>query len=645
MSQTLLTSFFTVRKASSQEDKLKQNPTHGKVATVKKRKREDEEAENFSLYLSEDEEGVDNENREFVEDWEGEQGDQTNATICNVVEPVPSVLQTPTAASKTGAPQQESQLGDPVCEGKKNKVTFHKLSGLSPKKAVRGSWSGANSLARAETTPQHSSNIKPPSPKRPAVSRNLFSDEDELHLKKRTEHLASAVKTATVVKAKLTPAEVKAKLGNVKLKDLKARLASLDSSKKANTASSGPVKVTSKPPPGPPAASSVLLELDTPPCTPRKTILPTTPKKQEKASPRKLPAFQRFHNLTQPLCKVLPLPYKYRMLAEVFQAVDTIVSLHFNRNDPLSVSKLEEEARRVTCRPWLPSNLPQIRCLFPEAFKFVWVANPRGHTTTHTLRVTPNLEYRASLRGQSENENQGQSRLTSEDLVQRKQIFQNALLQLVKDQHATFLASLVPPITVADSLLTAWHKDFPLDECNSIDEIPLPLPGLQGEASSAGIGEAGSLREEKVKEEETEKENSPTSSNTTSSLPQSLLEKVRAKEAAKAVREMTRTEEEKKRIERLRRMPDLARKMRTLLISERRAAVNVRFAVTKLLALAPHGADKLRLEDDLRQLSSETDGWLSIHRVAMEDHFKIAKPHRINKIVELLEYKLAKALK
>ena len=117
--------------------------------------------------------------------------------------------------------------------------------------------------------------------------------------------------------------------------------------------------------------------------------------------------------------------------------------------------------------------------------------------------------------------------------------------------------------------------------------------------------------------------------------------------------------------------------MRTLLISERRAAVNVNFAVTKLLALAPHGADKLRLEgdtdlfhkrnklsclnifaptwktnistfsfsDDLRLLSVETEGWLSIHRVAMEDLFKIAKPHKINKVVELLEYKLAKALK
>ena len=51
------------------------------------------------------------------------------------------------------------------------------------------------------------------------------------------------------------------------------------------------------------------------------------------------------------------------------------------------------------------------------------------------------------------------------------------------------------------------------------------------------------------------------------------------------------------------------------------------------------------LSDDLRLLSVETEGWLSIHRVAMEDHFKIAKPHKINKVVEILEYKLAKALK
>ena len=95
-----------------------------------------------------------------------------------------------------------------------------------------------------------------------------------------------------------------------------------------------------------------------------------------------------------------------------------------------------------------------------------------------------------------------------------------------------------------------------MDQCNPIDEVPLPLPGLQDQALSLSLVEEDSREDEKEKEE---KENSPASSNTPSNLPPGLLEKVRAKEAAKAVREMTRTAEEKKRIERLRRMPDLAR--------------------------------------------------------------------------------------
>ena len=73
-------------------------------------------------------------------------------------------------------------------------------------------------------------------------------------------------------------------------------------------------------------------------------------------------------------------------------------------------------------------------------------------------QVTPNLGYRASLQGQSLCKTPGQAQLTSEDLVNRKQVFHNALLQLVKDQHATFLSSLNPPITVADNRLTAWHR-------------------------------------------------------------------------------------------------------------------------------------------------------------------------------------------
>ena len=83
------------------------------------------------------------------------------------------------------------------------------------------------------------------------------------------------------------------------------------------------------------------------------------------------------------------------------------------------------------------------------------------------------------------------------------------------------------------------------------------MPGLQDQVLNMSM-----LEEGREGDKEEEKGNSPTSSNTQSNLPQGLLEKVRAKEAAKAVREMTRTAEKKKRIERLRRMPDLARFVR-----------------------------------------------------------------------------------
>ena len=303
----MLTSFFTVRKPGSQGENFKQNLADRNLAAeVKKRKREDEEEEDDGT-----KEDPPDDATTFVPAAVQDEEHQIS----------PPVPKTPTTASKKvvplqdHSPGQDDQSNQGASDGGKKKVTFHKLSGLSPRKAVRGGWEGASALARAEATPeQSSSSIKPPSAKkRPTVSRNLFSDEDESQLKARTADIARTVKTASEIKARLTPAEVKAKLGNVKLKDLKARLASLDSSRKACSASStGPVRVTARPPPGPVAAPPVLLELDTPPCTPRKPVMPTPPKKQPKASPRKMPAFQRFHSLTQPLCKVLPLPYKYR---------------------------------------------------------------------------------------------------------------------------------------------------------------------------------------------------------------------------------------------------------------------------------------------------------------------------------------------
>jgi len=528
-------------------------------------------------------------------------------------------------------------------------VSFHKLSSLSPKKnasSPRNVGSPRNVdyvKLGAHLTPSKGDEDQP-APKRPAFSRNLFTSESELAAKKAT--IAMAVTEAKAVKARLSPAEVKARLGNVKLKDLKARLASLGrSGKEAAAASAGPSRSTVRPQDPP---SAFLMKLN-PPRTPRKSQTAPSPLRLPgvRASPRKVPAYQRFHSLTRPLDKTLPLPYTYRLLCDVFRSVDSVVSMFHNRRELITVAKLETAVKDMTRRPCLPSYLPQIRCVFPEAFTFSWVKVERGSRVTYSLQVFPNLCYKRSLLG-----GLGETpilqptcdRLTTEHLVERRQIFNNALLQLVRDQHATFLSGLEPPIVVDDTLLTAWHRDFNVDSCPDVEEISLPCHPEEEKVVS--------LKEPKVEDEEgglSEKENSSetvaATPTTASGLPSSLLAKIRAKEAAKAIREMTRSQEEKRRIAQLRKLPGHARFMRTLLISERRASVTVEFAVTKLLVLSPVGTERKALEEELRALSVESSGWLSLHRVAMEDIFKIAKPHRINDIVSKLEEKLAEALK
>ena len=119
----------------------------------------------------------------------------------------------------------------------------------------------------ARLTPKRSGSASgmPPPLQRPAFARNLFSSEPEVRAK--TAALREAVTQARELKAKLSPAEVKAKLGKVKLKDLKARLASLTPTKAEAVSAPGPVKVTARPAVAP---SSLVLSLAAPPPSPRK---------------------------------------------------------------------------------------------------------------------------------------------------------------------------------------------------------------------------------------------------------------------------------------------------------------------------------------------------------------------------------------
>ncbi len=56
----------------------------------------------------------------------------------------------------------------------------------------------------------------------------------------------------------------------------------------------------------------------------------------------KLPAYQRYHTLAQDVPPGLTLPYQYKIFAEMFRSMDTIVGMLFNRSETVTFAKVKQ---------------------------------------------------------------------------------------------------------------------------------------------------------------------------------------------------------------------------------------------------------------------------------------------------------------
>jgi len=179
-------------------------------------------------------------------------------------------------------------------------------------------------------------------------------------------------------------------------------------------------------------------------------------KSVEKASPRKVPAYQRFAYLSKPVEKSLVLPFKYRMLAEVFTCMDDVVALYFNRKENITYQKLAKSVQDAMRKNFNERLLKQVKCVFPQAYFYAWhqILNKYGQKKEeYELNIEPNLNYKNDILkdyGASEEERK-KGRLNGEMLIERRNIFHNSLLQMVKDQHTIFLKTLDPPIQVDEA--------------------------------------------------------------------------------------------------------------------------------------------------------------------------------------------------
>ena len=409
------------------------------------------------------------------------------------------------------------------------------------------------------------------------VTKNLFSEPRVTKPSEQTlPDLKPAISNAKkLVEKKITPDQIKSRLGNAKLQDLRSLLSGIEGSKlKADTARKRPSPVKTLKP-------DIALELDiasTPHQSPVKIV-----KTPVKASPRKLPAYQRYHTLSQPVNRSLPLPLTYSRLVEVFRSTDTVVSMMFNKGERITLAKLAKNTTDIMNKKWTVEHLRKMICVFPQSYKLNWRSN-RMRPDIMELVVEPNMNYKRDLMRMFDETQPGDKQMTAAILVERRDMFRNGLVDIVKDYHEEFLASLEPPITADRTKLTRWHKDFNVDVLPDIDQASLPAHPDAPEVQGPDLAEKAEYFKENSKLSDVLLDINKTNNDHTYPAPSpskilfspqkshaspmksgleglnpNLIAKIRAKEAAKAKLEMTRSEEKLEKIATLRKLPRLAR--------------------------------------------------------------------------------------
>lgn len=431
--------------------------------------------------------------------------------------------------------------------------------------------------------------------------------------------------------------------------------------------------------------------------SPKKTITPRrifSPSKSSIGSPTKcsnVPAYQRFQSLAETGRATLQMPYKYRCLAETFKCLDTVCSMFFNRRETITMKKLKPAVQRMLRRNFSETSLAQIKFLYPDAYKFVQkkMLNAGSHTKYdyYQLVITPNVQAKcetttsfvAAKLNEDDIIRSGQEQtMNPQIMIERQQIFNNLLLNVVKDEHDKFLRSMDPPMIIPKEKINRWHAEFDLQNCPEIGSAELPQPPNVEKFSSAKdiLSTARNLfncatpmervmqryeaKQHQIRSAQSECTDTESEPSTPTGLtfdkataapenpvsailkgvPKSLLERIRAKQAAKALDAMTRRPSQDKEAGRYERLPELARHLRNIFVTESKSVLELEIVLSKIENSFRERMTKDGLKELLQLIAKEApDNWLSFHFIRKTDFVKIKKDIDLNDIIRHLELK------
>lgn len=410
--------------------------------------------------------------------------------------------------------------------------------------------------------------------------------------------------------------------------------------------------------------------------TPRRLFSPSK-SSPLKSSPVKSPAFQRFQSLAESGTPTLQLPFKYRYLLEIFKAVDTVSAMFFNRKEKITFKKLKPAVQRILRKNFFDSHLAQIHKLMPDAYKYDQEKTRNFGSTSkqdyYQLVITPNVA----------NDDVKALTLSPQILIERSKKMTNLLIDLVYKEHEKFLQTLDVPINVTRGSLKRWHPEFNLESVPDIEHGALPQPPNAEIYSSAKdiLSTARNLfncstpmeralerleekkKEEKAKQIQNQAQNNEkieaipahglndasveskkkkdvsmdSNSSVLKGVPKSLLEKIRAKQAAKALHSMTRRPSQEREAANYARLPELARHARNVFVTERKGVLPIEHVLQKIENSYKGNVTFKEIEELLRLMSKLMPAFISFHEIRHAMWVKLTRDSDLTSVLSKLE--------
>ncbi|CAH1721518.1 unnamed protein product [Aphis gossypii] len=331
--------------------------------------------------------------------------------------------------------------------------------------------------------------------------------------------------------------------------------------------------------------------------------------------------------------KTLPLPLKYRILDELFKAVETVSSMMFVRKEKITFNKLKRGVQHMTRKNFTELHLAQIKTVVPDFFKFVLAKSPK-EKSNYELVIIPSY-------GTKNEDNIDLIELT----IRRKKAFSNALLDIMKEHHEKYLNSLIPPIVIEKDKITRWHPEFDVETAKDI--IPSTLPKI--EINKAKIETAKDLLDKShalfaynnrlnrtVNTMNNENKSLPEKKFPTTDakdalkgalkgIPKSFLKKIQEKQAQKAKELMTRSVGQLDEDRMMNRLPDIARRMRTYFVQLQRNVMPFKKVIDQLKQSYPEAMTDEDWKAHLNLLQEKVPHWIVSKVFDGVEHIRIDK--------------------